>query len=126
MESTIIELGQDIITLRELIAEQGQSLSEKREALIKLMAELDVDEVKDALEEVRVVRKVTKSISFDSKDFKKAHPKVYEDFREVSKRFSQKKLKKDKPELYKEFLTEEEVSLISIERYIDEESLPSI
>jgi len=125
-ESRIIEIGQDIITLREMIATNQQRLAEQQSALVGLLAELEVDEVKDALEEVRVVRQVTTKISFNSKAFKKAHPKKYENYRIPSKTFKQKKLKTDEPELYNEFTTEEEVVLISVERYIDEESLPTL
>lgn len=122
----IIEVGQKCINLRDEIATNVQILSENEEYVGRLMGEIDMDEVKDPLEEVKVVKNVKNVSRFDSTKFKKAHPKVYESFRVASKTFKQKKLKEEKPELFNEFLTKEEVVSISIERYISEDSLPSL
>lgn len=124
--SKIIEIGRKVINLRDEIKTNVQILAENEQFVSDLMKDLGKDEVKNALEEVMVKRNVKKVQSFDSKEFKKAHPKTYEEYRVVSKRFNQKKLKEAKPDLFNKFNRDEEVVSISIERYIPEESLPSL
>ena len=53
---------------------------------------------------------------FNSPKFKKAEPKVYEEYRVESRRFKQEKLKEEDPETYNKYITKEIAENLIIER----------